>query len=117
MIESILEKNVTLDLTMEQILALNKSENNEFVNPTILGGSIQGASYRALDTDTGGRFNIFPEEDKNIGLIVEDAAGNDIFKIEIGGTNVGDVTLGDFAGGQGAQWDESAGTFAIKGTL
>lgn len=61
------------------------------------------------------RVEIFP--DSNTGLIAYDDLGSTIFKVVTGGTDVGDVVIGNYAGGQGAKWDKSAGTFTVLGSL
>jgi len=84
-------------------------------SPDIVGGTITGTSYRS--NINGARFEIFPTWDPTIAQIVYNSAGTQTFKIEIDGTNTGDITLGDYAGGQGVLWDNSANTFSISGSL
>lgn len=64
---------------------------------------------------SGARVRIFP--DANTGIQIIDDAATDVFKVIVGGTNVGDVIIGDFVGGSGVKWDKGAGTFEIKGNL
>lgn len=73
-----------------------------------VGGSYDSAA-------SGARVRIFP--DANTGIQVIDDAAADVFKVEVGGTNVGDVTIGNWAGGQGIKYDKSAGTTSFAGTL
>lgn len=113
--EDIGNNKVVPDLSWEQILQKYGVEGTELHRPFIYGGTISGATYRTLDTDA--TFEIFPEGDKNTGMIVKDDAGSQVFKIEVGGTNVGDVTMGDYANDKGAQWDKSASAFNVKGTV
>lgn len=54
--------------------------------------------------------------DASTGVNITDGT-NSIFKAEISGTNVGDVTMGAYSGGAGVFYDKSAGTFTIKGTI
>lgn len=61
------------------------------------------------------RVEIFP--DSNTGLIAYDDLGNTVFKVVTGGTDVGDVVIGNHAGGQGAKWDKSTGKFEVLGSL
>ena len=85
-------------------------------NPVIVtGGTINGAAYRS--NDSGARIEIRPEWDPTIGFVAYNASSSQVFKIEIDGTNVGDITIGNYAGAQGVLWDQSAGTFNIKGTF
>ncbi len=73
-----------------------------------LAGSYNSAS-------SGARVRIFP--DANTGLqIIDDAAG-DVFKALVGGTDVGDVIVGNYAGGQGLKYDKSANTTTFAGQL
>jgi hypothetical protein len=64
---------------------------------------------------SGARVRIFP--DTNTGIQVIDDGGNDVFKALVGGTNVGDVIIGNWAGNQGMFYDKSAGTFTFAGAL
>lgn len=75
---------------------------------TIVGGTIK-SSY------SGARALFFP--DANTGFQVIDDDGADVFKAIVGGTDVGDVIIGDYASNQGAKYDKSAGTFDFKGVL
>lgn len=50
---------------------------------------------------------IFPTTD--IGIQVTDAGGSNVFLAEVGGTNIGDVTIGNYSGNHGILYDASAG--------
>lgn len=63
-----------------------------------------GGSYKTASGNPN--LKIFPSA--NIGLQAVDDAGSNVFKIEVGGTNVGDVTIGNYTGGQGILFDKSA---------
>lgn len=63
---------------------------------------------------SGARVRIFP--DANTGILITDGT-NDVFKALVAGTDVGDVIIGDYAGGKGMKWDKSATTFYISGTI
>ena len=63
-------------------------------NPTIIGGFI-----------------------RNTEIDIKNTTGKNIFNVKRTGANVGDVTIGDYAGGSGALWDYSAGVFSVKGTI
>jgi len=54
--------------------------------------------------------------DASTGLQVTDGV-NSVLQAIVSGTNVGDVTIGDYSSGYGAFYDKSASTFTIKGTL
>lgn len=72
-----------------------------------------GGAYKTAAT--GSRVEIFP--DANTGIIAYDDAGNTVFTVLVGGTNQGDVVIGDFANSKGVMWDKSAGTFIVKGSI
>lgn len=73
-----------------------------------------GGNYASASS--GARVRIFP--DSNTGIIAYTSDGTTVvFKIEVGGTNVGDVTIGNYGGGVGMLWDQSAGTLNIKGDM
>ncbi len=88
---------------------------NTFVNPRIIGGSLSGVSYTS--NINGARLEIFPPYDPTIGLQILNSAGTNTFKAEIAGTNTGDITIGNYAGGQGAKYDSSADTFSLTGAF
>ncbi len=73
-----------------------------------LGGTYNSAS-------SGARVRIFP--DANTGIQVIDDATNDVFKCLVGGTDVGDVLIGDYAHDKGMFYDKSASTFTFKGLM
>lgn len=50
---------------------------------------------------------IFPTTD--IGIQVTDAGGSNVFLAEVGGINIGDVTIGNYSGNHGILYDASAG--------
>ena len=62
----------------------------------------------------GARVRVFPDADT--GILITDGT-NDVFKALVGGTDVGDVIIGDYAGGKGIKWDKSTTTLSIAGTL
>jgi hypothetical protein len=61
------------------------------------------------------RIRIFPNSD--IGIEVVDDLGNNVLKAEVGGTNIGDVTIGNWAGNQGIKYDKSANNTSFSGTI
>ncbi len=73
-----------------------------------LGGSYASAAANA-------RVLIFP--DANTGIQVIDDAAADVFKAVIGGADVGDVIIGNYAGDQGIKYDKSLGTTTFKGSV
>jgi len=85
--------------------------------PNIYGGIFFSSTFKTADS--GARIEIFPEYDRNIGLVAYDnqATPAEVFKVVIDGTDVGDVQIGNYSGGQGALWDKSAGTFTVVGNV
>lgn len=73
-----------------------------------LGGAYNSAA-------SGARVRIM--SDANTGLLIVDDAGAEVFKALVGGTDVGDVIIGNYAGNKGLKWDKSAATFTVRGTL
>ncbi len=71
-----------------------------------LGGTYNSAA-------SGARVRIFP--DANTGLLVTDGTNN-VFKCLVGGTDVGDVIIGNTSGYY-IKWDKSEGTLNLKGYL
>jgi len=80
-----------------------------------IGGSITGGAY--YSNIAGARVEVFPEYDDTIGFASFDVNGVSVFKTIIDGADVGDVIIGDYAGGKGAKWDQSAAVFNIKGDI
>lgn len=70
-----------------------------------------GGSYDTAAS--GARVRIFP--DANTGIQAIDNGGNDVFKVLVGGTDVGDVIFGD-SGSNYLKWDKSAGTLTLNGS-
>ena len=79
----------------------------------IVSGDIVGR--RLTTASSGARVDILP--DANTGIIAYDNAAKEVFKVLVGGADVGDVITGNYAGGAGTKWDKSAGKFYIKGAL
>jgi len=72
-----------------------------------------GGAYNSAGS--GARVRIFP--DANTGIVAIDDAAGEVFKVLVGGTDVGDVIIGDFSGNKGVKWDKSAATFTVRGIL
>lgn len=74
-----------------------------------------GGSYTSTNA-TAAKVQIFPDTDT--GIVAYASNGTSVvFKVVVGGTDVGDVILGNYAGGAGALWDQSAGILKIKGNI
>ena len=54
-------------------------------------------------------------------LLAYDDSDNEIFRVNLesfsGGSDIGDVIIGNYTGGSGAKWDASSGTFDVKGEV
>lgn len=75
-------------------------------------GVLTAVGAHISSTTSGARVLIFP--DSNTGIQVIDDAAGDVFKAIIGGTDVGDVIMGDEAGGSYVKYDKSEDEFIIK---
>lgn len=77
--------------------------------------SATGGAYASAGS--GPRVLIFPNA--NTGIQIIDDGGNDVFKVMVGDglCTIGDVTIGNYSGGQGLYYDKSAGTTTFNGTL
>lgn len=74
-----------------------------------------GGNYTSTAA-TASKVQIFP--DANTGIVAYASNGTSVvFKVVVGGTDVGDVIIGNYGGGSGAKWDQSAGTLKIKGNI
>lgn len=73
-----------------------------------------GGSYTS-DSSSHPRIRILP--DTTIGFDATDSAGSNVFRIDVGGSNPGDVTIGDYAGGQGILYDASANATYFAGHI
>lgn len=113
--KEIIKKDTVPDLTFEEIIDRIRPEGQEIWNPQIYGGRMEGAQYRSAIS--GARVEVFPENDPTIGFRIINDVGDDVFKALVGGSDVGDVVMGNFSGGKGAKWDKSAGTFTIAGAI
>lgn len=104
-------------------ITIDGQTGNATFKGTIAAGSIVvgyvadvGGEYTTTSTAAAAKVQIFP--DANTGIIAYASNGTSVvFKVEVGGTNVGDVTIGNYAGNEGMLWDQSAGTFYIRGTM
>lgn len=65
---------------------------------------------------TAAKVQIFPTTD--IGIRAYASNGTSVvFQVDVGGANVGDVLIGNYAGGYGVLWDQSAGKLYVKGDV
>lgn len=81
-------------------------------DPTTKVASTAGTYTSAT---SGARVQVFP--DVNTGIVAYDSSNSKVFEVLVGGTNVGDVTIGNYSSGNGMFWDDSAATFTIKGDM
>ena len=122
-------KNIIQPKTWEQIIGGVNLEQNAagqqvyagggnqqtLVNPTIVGGTQEGVSYRSIVS--GARVEILPETDKTIGFVAYAKDETEVFKLLVAGLDQGDVFVGNYAGGQGLKYDKSANTFNFAGIV
>jgi hypothetical protein len=73
-----------------------------------------GGTYTTSATSAS-RVMIYPDSDT--GIEITDDVANDVFKVTIGGVNVGDVIIGDWGNSQGIYYDKSAHTTSFAGTI
>ncbi len=66
-------------------------------------------------SSSGARAELLP--DSNTGLSVVDDGGNNVIEALVGGTDVGDVIVGDYGAGQGFKYDKSENTTIFKGEV
>jgi len=71
--------------------------------------------FQPLGAATNGKVWIFP--DANTGIRITDNSAHDVFNVQIGGDNQGDVTIGNYAGGEGIKYDCDVGTTTFAGHL
>ena len=82
----------------------------KLVGGTITAGTITGAT---IQTATSGS-RVLLDTSK---LVAYDDSGNEVFKVLISGTDVGNVILGDYANNKGLKYDKSANAFYVKGNI
>lgn len=80
---------------------------------SITAGTIVGGTIKSANSGSRIEFNTtdFIAYNSGSGL------GAEIFKIELSGGNVGDITIGDYEGNNGIKWDDSEGTLDVRGVL
>ncbi|MBE3085292.1 MAG: fibronectin type III domain-containing protein, partial [Bacteroidetes bacterium] len=103
---------VSIDGTGDIVATINATE--EAIQITGEHIEINGST---TFTPLGSVGRVFIFEDANTGIRITDDNAEDVFKVEIGGTNVGDVIIGDWANSQGIKYDKSLGTTTFKGAL
>lgn len=87
-----------------------------FDRPRIIAGILEGCSISS-GGKTSARIEIYPAYDPTIGIVQYNDAGEQTLKTILSGTDAGDIILGDYTGGKGALWDNSAGKFYVNGAL
>ncbi len=94
-------------------LAVLNAHINDLSADKINAGTILARPIKSATS--GARVEIFP--DANTGLQVIDDGAVNVLQALVGGTDVGDVTVGDYANSKGLKWDKSTGTFYVRGAL
>ena len=83
--------------------------------PHIIGGIAEGMTFKSASS--GARVEMFPATDSTIGFVAYDDVGAEVLKMLVSGSDVGDLIIGNYAGGNGLKWDKSSGVFTVKGIL
>jgi hypothetical protein len=119
-------------ITPDGITARNSSGTNTFVidgttgDASFFGTISAGSVVVGYVASTGGQYTttaataakVMLLPDANTGIVAYASDGTTVvFRVIVGGTDVGDVQLGNYSGNNGALWDNSAGTFNIRGTM
>jgi hypothetical protein len=74
-----------------------------------------GGSYASANSVP--RVRIFPNDDPNTAIEVVDDYGRFAFRALIGGNQIGDIIIGNWAGNQGIYYDASAQTTSFAGSI
>lgn len=90
-------------------------EGNAYMASASLTGYVESEGGDYSTSTTGARLLLLP--DSNTGMVVYDNTNTKIFEIIVGGTNIGDISIGDYANNNGMLWDDSASNFEIRGTM
>jgi len=105
-----------IDIEADNISISGSTSFSSGYNPAEkIADSTYGVGGKYASAASGARVLIFP--DANTGIQVIDDGGADVFKAIIGGTDVGDVIIGNYAGDQGIKYDKSLGTTTFKGAI
>ena len=91
-------------------------QGNATLNSVTVSGYVQeiGGTYTTA-SGTAARVQLLPNA--NTGIIAYDSSNAKVFEVLVGGTDVGDVTIGNYSGGNGMFWDNSASKLTIKGDM
>lgn len=88
---------------------------NATMSSISLSGYVEDTGGQYVSAASGARVLLYPSS--SIGFQAVDASSNNVFLLYVGGSNVGDVVIGDYSGGTGILWDNSAGDLIIKGDM
>jgi len=94
------------------LLAVTDENVSNLSATKITTGTLSAIPYQTA----AGIIGAFLLPDTETGILVRHASYK-VFECKIAGTDIGDVYIGNYDGGVGALWDQSAGTFRIKGIL
>jgi hypothetical protein len=90
-------------------------QGNATLNSVTVSGYVEDVAGTYTSASSGARVQLLP--DFNTGILAYNSSNAKVFEVLVGGTNSGDVTLGNYGGGTGMFWDNSASTFTIKGDM
>ena len=82
-----------------------------------LAGYVKALGGSYASSSTGARVEILNPNEPNVGFHIFDNSGNDVLYVNVAGSGVGDLVIGDYSGGHGMLWDKSASRLYIKGDL
>lgn len=100
--------------TGDIIATINASTEDGGLNISAARININGSTtFESIGTE--GELRIFPNA--NTGLQIVDELGNDVFKAIIGGADVGDIIIGNYAAGHGIKYDSDLDTTTFYGTV
>ena len=102
--------------TFEEIIANNGLPQEDVEDSETTTGSFDGSnSFQMPDNITIRQPEILGGFIRNTEIDIKNTTGKNIFNVKRTGANVGDVTIGDYAGGQGILYDYSTNTLDIQG--
>jgi hypothetical protein len=110
--------NFTPALSNTIVASLNASPEGLQIDANLFkvsGTSVFAPKQSSEDPLVLSRVYFYPNA--TTAMRVTDDLGRDVFNIMIGGPNVGDITIGNYAGGQGIWYDKSAGVTHFAGRI
>ena len=117
-------ENLIPELTFDQIIS-GSAPSGSSSEITASGAPIYTPGQRFINAEfencvfksstSGARIEIFPNA--LTGMVIYGSNNQEVLKAMIGGVDAGDVSIGDYASGQGILYDASANVLHVKGDL